>query len=98
MSVIFLTTAEMATALKNCYEDDIAWKEKVSRMNSRQIYAIFNKLKGEGLINVDGYGNITFRTREEVDELKRRRQMVHDNECHQITLDEFFGDIIDQQK
>jgi len=83
MAKRYLTTEQRKSALKLAYADR-DWVSKVDKMPPKQIYAIFNKLKKDGIINLDGHGNVFFRTREEVNELKERRDGFH-----QITLDEY---------
>lgn len=91
----YLTTEQRRSAIKLAYNDR-NWIDKVNVMSNKQVYAIFDKLKKDGIINLDGNGNIFFRTREEVNELKKRRK--EQNRCHQITLDEFFGDLVTQKE
>lgn len=86
----YLTTEQRRSALKLAYMDK-DWVEKVERMSNTQIYAIFNKFKADGVINFDDNGNIFFRTKEEVKELKKRREEAKNG--HQITLDEFMAEI-----
>lgn len=86
----YLTTEQRRSALKLAYGDDREWIAKVEKMHDKQIYAVFNKLRMDGLINFDQHGNIYFRSREEVNELKKRREIIHS--YHQITLDEWLKD------
>ena len=90
----YLTTEQRRSALKLAYSDR-DWVDKVDTMSNKQVYAIFDNLKRKGMIVLDGCGNIFFRTREEVNELKKRRK---ERGYHQITIDEFFGDLVTQKE
>ena len=79
----YLTTEQRRSALKLAY-DSRDWINKVDKMPSIQVYAIFDKLRKDGIINLDEKGNIFYRSREEVKKIKERRSGYH-----QITLDEW---------
>ena len=79
----YLTTEQRRSALKLAYSDR-NWISKIDKMPSNQVYAIFDKLKKEGIINFDDNGNVYFKSREEVNKMKEKRSGYH-----QITLDEY---------
>lgn len=87
----YFTTKQKRSALILAYPDDEEWGRKVDKMPDMQVYAIFEKLRKDGMINVNPDGSLSFRSKEEVDELKKRREIVHDKYYHQITLEEYFG-------
>lgn len=94
MNKRYLTTEQRRSALRLAYADR-DWVNKVDKMKPNQVYAIYDKLRMDGVINFDDKGNIFFRTPEEVKELKKKRQEA---KCgHQITFDEFFGDLIEER-
>lgn len=86
----YLTTEQRRSALKLAYTDR-NWVNKVEKMPDIQVYAIFDKFRKDGMINFDDNGNIFFRSKEEVKELKKRREESRNG--HQITLDEFMTEI-----
>ena len=82
----YLTTEQRRSALKLAYSDRY-WIERVDRMPNKQVYAIFDKLRKDGMINFDDNGNIYFRSIQEVKDLKKKRK--EEKEGHQITIDEW---------
>lgn len=90
----YLTTEQRRSALKLAYNDR-DWIDKVNTMSSKQVYAIFDNLKKKGMIVLDGYGNISFRSKGEIKKIKEARK---ERGFHQITLDEFFGDLVTQKE
>ena len=91
MSENDLSTSERRSILKmlrlNDFEDFKKWSDQVDHMPTKQVYAIFNKMKADGYINFDGDGKVFFRTKEEVKYLKKMRDEAKNG--HQITLDEY---------
>ena len=87
MAKRYLTIKEKRSALRYAYSNDEDWKEKVDHMPTNMICGIFENLRKDGLINFDGDGNIYYRSRAEVNELKKRRREARVG--HQVTLDEF---------
>ena len=79
----YLTTEQRRSALKLAYSDR-NWISKIDKMPSKQVYAIFDKLKKEERIIFDDNGNLIFRTSEEVKKMKEKGSGYH-----QITLDEY---------
>ena len=86
MTKRYLTVEQRRAAIKLAYSDR-NWIDKVDSMPTKQICGIFDNLKKIGMINFDERGNIFFRSKEEVKELKKRRQEAHNG--HQITLEEY---------
>ena len=82
----YLTTEQRRSALKLAYSDR-NWVEKIDMMPNKQVYAIFDKLRKDEIINFDDNGNIYFRSRQEVRDLKKKRK--EEKEGHQITIDEW---------
>ena len=72
----YLTTEQKRYALKLVYAKK-EWIDKVNAMSNKQVYAIFDKMKMDGIINFNDDGSIFFRTKEEAKELKERRQGFH---------------------
>lgn len=95
MAKRYLTSEQRRSALKLAYADR-NWVDKVNKMPAKQVYAIFDKLKRDCIINLDSNGNLYFLSRSEANELKRRKEIAHG--YHQITLDEFFGDILKEKE
>ena len=83
----YLTTVQRRAALKLVYNES-DWPEKVDRMSNRQVYAIFDNLRRTGQISYDDYGNLIFRTKDEVRKLQEARSGVH-----QVTLDEYLKEL-----
>lgn len=79
----YLTTEQRRSALKLAY-DDRAWIDKVDKMPSKQVYAIFDTMRKSGQIAFDDAGNLFFRSKEEVRKIKESSYRYH-----QITLDEW---------
>lgn len=92
----YLTTEQRRSAIMLAYNDR-KWLERVRKMPALQVYAVFEKFKKDGVINFDDNGNIYYRTPKEVQKLKIKREEARSG-CHQITLDEFFGDLIEERK
>lgn len=90
----YLTTEQRRSALKLAYNDR-DWVDKVDTMSNKQVYAIFDNLKRKGMIVLDGYGNISFKSKGEIKKIKEARK---ERGFHQITLDEFFGDLVTQKE
>jgi len=88
----YLTLDQKRAALKLAYKEQ-HWVDKVDKMSSMQVYAIFDQFCMNGTIYFDDYKNIHFRSKEEVQELKEKRLGIH-----QITLDEWIKskDICDE--
>ena len=82
----YLTTEQKRSALKLAYADR-EWVDSVDNMPKKQVYAIYDQLKRDGIINFNDDGSIFFRTREEVRELKKRRREARIG--HQMTFDEW---------
>lgn len=78
-----LTTEQKRAALKLAYADR-DWIDKIDKMPNLQVYAIYDHLCKIGMIYFDEKGNIFFRSKEEVQELKEKRLGVH-----QMTIDEW---------
>lgn len=83
MAKRYLTTEQRRSALKLAYNDR-EWINRVDKMQSKQVYAIYDKFCKDGIISFDDNGNMYFKTKEEVQKLKEARQGFH-----QITLDEY---------
>lgn len=83
MSKRYLTTEQRRSALKLAYGDR-KWIDRVDKMQPKQVYAIFDKLCKDGVINFDDNGNVFFKTKEELQKIKEARQGFH-----QITFDEY---------
>lgn len=79
----YLTTEQRRSALKLAYSTS-KWIDRIDDMSDKQVYAVFDKFVKDGLINFDEKGNIFFRSKEEVQELKEKRLGVH-----QMTIDEW---------
>lgn len=92
-----LTSKEKALAVVKAYKNNPGWEEKVKKMSPWQIYAIFDNLVKRGIIYYDDKMNIKYRTPEEAKEIKKRREEFH-SDCHQITLNEYFGEKMLTQK
>lgn len=86
-----ITSKEKALAVVKAYKNNPGWEEKVKNMSPWQIYAIFDNLVKRGIIYYDDNKNIKYRTPEEVKELKKRKEEFR-SDCHQVTLDEYFGE------
>ena len=92
-----ITSKEKALAVIKAYKNNPGWEEKVKKMSPWQIYAIFDNLVKRGVIYYDDKKNIKYRTPEEAKELKKRREEFH-SDCHQVTLNEYFGEEMLTQK
>ena len=92
-----ITSKEKALAVVKAYKNNPGWEEKVKKMSPWQIYAIFDNLVKRGVIYYDDKKNIKYRTPEEAKELKKRREEFH-SDCHQVTLNEYFGEEMLTQK
>lgn len=86
MAKRYLTTEQRRSALKLAYADR-EWVYKVDAMPPKQVYAIFDKLRKDEMINFDENGNIYFRSRQEVNDLKKKRKEAING--HQMTFDEW---------
>lgn len=86
-----ITAKEKALAVVEAYKNNPSWEEQVNSMSPWQIFAIYDNLVKRGIIYYDDKMNIKFRTPEEAKELKKRRVEFH-SDCHQITLNEYFGE------
>ena len=80
-------------AIMTAYGGEDSWVRKVSKMPSIQVYAIYDKLVRDGMISVDSSGNFSFKTREAVNEEKKRKNEQVNG--HQVTLDEFLKEVTD---
>lgn len=78
-----LTLVQKKSALKLAYKVQ-GWVDNIDNMSNKQVYAIFDKLRSDGIISYDDNANMYFKTKEEVQKLKEARQGFH-----QITLDEY---------
>lgn len=82
----YLSTEQRRSALKLAYSNK-EWINKVDSMPNKQVYAVFDKMKKDGIINFDSNGNVFFKSRAEINELKKRREESRNG--HQITLEEY---------
>lgn len=83
---------EMRRRISEVY-DGLGWKKKVANMPDMQVYAIYKEFEKSG----------KFRTERQLKSLRSsdERQLqalkkVYEpkNDCHQVTIDEFFGDLV----
>ena len=88
-----ITAKEKALAVVKAYKNNSSWEAKVKKMSPWQIFAIYDNLVKRGIIYYDDKMNIKYRTPEEAKEIKKRREEFH-SDCHQITLNEYFGEKI----
>lgn len=75
---------EMRRRISEVY-DGLGWKKKVANMPDMQVYAIYMNFKTSG----------KFKTQKELDALKKVYEPK--NECHQVTIDEFFCDLLTEK-
>lgn len=88
-----ITAKEKALAVVKAYKNNPGWEAKVKKMSPWQIFAIYDNLVKRGIIYYDDKMNIKYRTPEEANKIKKRREEFH-SDCHQITLKEYFGEKI----
>lgn len=79
-----METREMRRRISEVYSS-LKWKERVANMPDYQVYAIYMSFKKSG----------KFETQEELDALKRA--YAPKNDYHQVTIDEFFGDLVTEK-
>ena len=68
---------EMRRRISEVY-NGLGWKKKVANMPDMQVYAIYMNFKKTG----------KFKTEEQLQALKKTYEPK--NDCHQVTIDEFF--------
>ena len=88
-----ITSKEKALSIIKAYNNDPGWEAKVKKMSPWQIFAIYDNLVKRGIIYYDDKLHTHYRTPEEAKRLQKQKDEFH-SDCHQITLNEYFGEKI----